>query len=761
MAPSYSDPEDLYQKLDQAGMTYKTLTDLNTIQGCLDLLHHGDVFISEEVSTFFQDGCRIHLLVWNISEVQHGVIQQKRSDLFALIDYLKTEKISYAVTELLHSHNQKLKLEHLQFLLDSTSIFEVLNTTQEPLAQKTLDFILDHRARQGSSEKVIRVAGSNDSTGLQVAGAYTEVENAVSIDDFFEGLKQGRGQVHGSFGTPFAFARGIYGVLSQVAQKYLSDISPSKAKLTRSVLERLVKGQNPIDFTWGERFSLAAEMIKSGQVFNLLFPRDGGIARILAKTVQDAALHSKIDQLIEETESREIRVYQIMNLLMNEFGRNLLAGFRIHQKKGRVLESLQSLGGLLPAYGVLAPYFFAFYHHHVDRKFLQQVSWEFTGKKMPELRNLKRAWFTDTLDDVNGVSRTIGSMARAAQRGDHSLTVITSRRNLPPDDYRIKNFEPLMEFEMPLYQSQMLSLPPVLEMIEYIHREQFTELIISTTGPVGYTALLAGKLLGIPMTGIYHTDFPKYTRILSGDDAMMEQWMWRCMDWFYGKMDLIYCNSDAYRKIWRERGIPAAQLEILPRGLDAALFHPRHRQNDFWKKRGASGAVLLYVGRVSKEKELMFLVEVMQELHRQKIEVSLAVVGDGPYLAEMQKSYPQGIYTGALQGDELAVAYASADLFVFPSTTDTFGNVVIEAMAAGLPTLVSDIGGPCELILKKEQGSICKARDLKAWVHAIQSWIQKLPDESERYRLADSIHQERNWDSAFEKFWNRSDFSVE
>ncbi len=189
------------------------------------------------------------------------------------------------------------------------------------------------------------------------------------------------------------------------------------------------------------------------------------------------------------------------------------------------------------------------------------------------------------------------------------------------------------------------------------------------------------------------------------------------MQWFYGQTDLLYVNSEFYRRCWIDRGIVPDKLRIFPRGLDTELFNPARREADFWKARGAKGAVMLYVGRVSKEKDLNFLAEIMPALRaRVTAPFTLAIVGEGPYRQELEALLPDAIFTGILTGRELGVAYASADLFVFPSTTDTYGNVVVEAMAAGLPVAVSDIGGPRELVKTSQMGRVLPARDAAAWV---------------------------------------------
>ncbi|MDR1191896.1 MAG: glycosyltransferase family 1 protein [Verrucomicrobiales bacterium] len=362
------------------------------------------------------------------------------------------------------------------------------------------------------------------------------------------------------------------------------------------------------------------------------------------------------------------------------------------------------------------------------------------------------AWFTDTLDDVNGVARTIRAMSGAATRAGKPLTVITCRGAIDLPGIRLENFSPLVDFKLPAYKAQTLTVPPARKILNYLRREKFTEVIISTPGPVGLAALLTAKLLGLRTVGIDHTDFPQYARFLTGS-AVLEGLAWRLMDWFYGAFDLVYVNSECYRRRWTRRGFDPQRLGILPRGLDTQLFDHRRREENFWRRRGADrGKVLLYVGRVSKEKELEFLAKIFHELSVSGAPIDLAIVGEGPYRAEMQKKIPRAIFTGPLGGGELGAAYASADLFLFPSTTDTFGNVVLEAAASGLPVFVSDIGGPKEL-LTPGMGQVLPAGNLPAWATAVRDWLQNPTARDTLTLTADQIRRERNWDTAFEKFW--------
>ena len=231
------------------------------------------------------------------------------------------------------------------------------------------------------------------------------------------------------------------------------------------------------------------------------------------------------------------------------------------------------------------------------------------------------------------------------------------------------------------------------------------------------------------------------------------------MHWFYSQLDIVYVNSEHYRRCWIERGIPAEKIKILPRGLDTSLFHPSRRTDAFREKFGARNGepVLLYVGRISKEKDLDVLVARLPKLRENHPATRLVFVGDGPYLKELRDALPDAVFTGYLSGGELARAFASADIFVFPSTTDTFGNVVLEAMASGLPAIVSDTGGPRELVKNGVTGYITHSRDIEDFTSATERLLAD-PTLRETMRSnARAAVQNRDWSEAFAKFWSASE----
>jgi glycosyltransferase involved in cell wall biosynthesis len=444
------------------------------------------------------------------------------------------------------------------------------------------------------------------------------------------------------------------------------------------------------------------------------------------------------------------------NMMASRLAYRLTMQFLQQLMEGRFLESIQMVGPVVPLVALLSPYLYAF--RTPPRERLREASMLLRGDLPRELRNTRRAWFTDTLDDVNGVSTTIQRMSGALAANGKAVEVMVSRKEVSVPGIPLKNFPPIGEFELPEYELQKLSFPPLLQIIDYLQAGNFTEVIISTPGPVGLAALAAAKVLGLPSTGIYHTDFPEYVRILT-EDGLMESLTWNYMHWFYAQLDTVYVNSEHYRGCWIDRGIAPGKLRILPRGLDTGLFHPGKRQDDFWKRRGLRDGELgvLYVGRVSREKNLDLFAAAMRRLLAAGVPVRPLVVGDGPYAGMMKELLPEGIYTGSLHAEELAAAYASADFFVFPSTTDTFGNVVIEAQASGLPVIVSDVGGPKDLVEDGGDGFITRGLDLDALTGAVKllasdAALRQRMGIASRARVA-----ERDWLRAARLFWEESE----
>jgi glycosyltransferase involved in cell wall biosynthesis len=772
---SYSDPRELHRQLLERGMDFVTITDHDTIEGCLQIADLPQSFISEQITTYFpQDPCKIHILAWGISEAQHKEIVAVRDNVYELQKYLAATQIAHAVAHPLYSINGQLAASHLERLILLFKHFEAVNGLRDALLSELAQNLFGSLTREKIDKLADRhnlvpthpepwqktfTGGSDDHGGKFIASACTETPPADSAEKFLAHVRAGTCSAQGNGGTPLALSHGFYNTVSCFIQdRFHEKLGPS-AIVLEQMFSRFMEGRDPTELTLTEKGRIFAQGVLSGKIFELVKPANVSMWKELSGYFQRPEVKAKLAEELNGVSEPERRTFLMANLVAEQLAFRLFKKFVLQISSGNMVESMQALTAIAPILIILTPYIYGFHSQAPSRKWLRKIFQELTGEIPSALQNRKRAWFTDTLEDVNGVATTIRKMAAAGAAAGKELIVVTSRSELNIDNIPIKNFRPIGEFELPEYELQKLSFPPILQMLDYIQRKKFSEIIISTPGPIGLTALLAAKMLNLQTSGIYHTDFPQYVRILT-EDSFLESAAWHYMHWFYGQLDTVFVSSEQYRQSWINRGFDPEKLKIFPRGLDTELFNPARRDPAFWEKYGAAtnGEVrLLYVGRISREKDLDVLANAYRRLREEGLSVQLFVVGHGPYSQALSETLPDAVFTGYLTGLELATAYASADVFAFPSTTDTFGNVIIEAQASGVPVVVSDSGGPKELVDDKTNGLVTKSHDVEDFTRAIRALIV---DPALRERMGDCARQsviDLSWPNAFRKFWSMTE----
>jgi glycosyltransferase involved in cell wall biosynthesis len=238
----------------------------------------------------------------------------------------------------------------------------------------------------------------------------------------------------------------------------------------------------------------------------------------------------------------------------------------------------------------------------------------------------------------------------------------------------------------------------------------------------------------------------------------MEEIMWKFSIWYYNQMDVVYVPSKATGIELENKGIKKEKIAFYPRGIDTERFHPSKRNGFFRNRFGMdpTDLKLLYVGRVSKEKNMPFLAKAFKHLVDVRPDIRLIVVGDGPYLSEMKTSLTglPATFTGFLSGEDLAQAYASSDLFIFPSTTDTFGNVVLEAQASGLPVIVTDKGGPKENLVPDKTGFVVSTETVDAFIKAVLKLANNPQLLKKMKRHAREYMENRSFEAAYIQLWD-------
>ncbi|MDY6832469.1 MAG: glycosyltransferase [Thermodesulfobacteriota bacterium] len=778
---SYVEPETVYRIAKQKGMRFVTITDHNTIAGSLEIAHLPDTFISEEITTYFPDnGCKIHVLAYDITESQHEDISRARSSIYDLAAYLKQQAITHVVAHPMFAVNDRLTADQFEQLLLMFSNFE-LNGTRDGFQNTILLDILTHLTPEqiGSLADKHNIhpagrtpwkkgltGGSDDHSGFHVARTFTLVEKEGGLADFLAAVDAGESRVCGTPYHPEMLAHTLYSIAYQFySNKFSLDRFRQKDRFVGFVYSVLGGPET------GDRTATTAAEATENQGPPLENRRPAGSRRRtvpgMEKTLSGFCLQTAREVLENLPEFKRIAAGETLSTgekvslchdFVNQAADEILARLcntAMEQiSSGNIFNLFQMIGAGGALYAMLAPYFISYNVFTKDRMFCKTISDRLRGAPLVRKR-VRVGHFTDTLHDINGVARTLRQQAETAALMNKEMILITCgpAENRPG----FKTFSPIDTFDVPEYSELKLYYPPLLQMIDYCFDQEINRIHIATPGPVGLAALAIARILQLPTYGTYHTSFPQYVRQMTAD-AGLEDMTWKYMVWFYSQMDIVFVPSRATGDELAGRGIAREKIRFYSRGIDTVSFHPAKR-NGFFKRRfnlADNRLKLLYAGRVSREKNLDQLVEIMRALVPVHPDICLVVVGDGPYLAEM-KSLADGlpiVFTGYLDGEDLSEAYAGSDLFVFPSDTDTFGNVVLEAQASGIPVIVTDKGGPAENMVPDETGFIVPAGDIAAFTEKISRLVEDPVLLARMKRNARAYMENRSFESAFESQWN-------
>jgi glycosyltransferase involved in cell wall biosynthesis len=747
---SFTEPLQIYHIARRRGMSLVTITDHNSIDGAIEIAHLPGTFISEEITAYFpEDGCKIHILAYDINESQHREIQKLRNNIYELTSWLNSQHICHALAHPLFSINGRLTVTHFEKLLLMFRIFEI-NGARNPEQNRFLQLILENLTPEDMNRlaefhdimpllsepwKKYLVAGSDDHSALTIAQTFTEVDGDASLDILLKGLCQGATKITCRPASPRTLAHNLYSIAFQF---YKNKLNLNGCVQENQLLRFLEKSLTPE----GEGhvrllprlYSLWRYRVRGRKAHQWSHP-------LLELLQQETLWFMKKNPHIHEKKSDKITcrpeknwfefVNQISNRTLCHFADPLMdqiAGADVFN----LFQTIGSAGGL---YALLAPYFVAFSLFSKDRRLTAEVASQFSpskdyGKKTSEIRV---AHFTDTFYEINGVALTLQQQVVAAAKNNQNLTILTCDIQPRPNQPGIENFTPIGIYELPEYPEQKIFYPPLLEMLNYCYEKGITHIHSATPGAIGLAALAIAHILKLPITATYHTAIPQYAQFLTGDNTIAEL-TWKYILWYYAQMDTIYVPSQATGNELVKKGLNVSKISLYPRGIDIQRFHPAKR-NGFLKHclKIENAVTLLYVGRISKEKNLPLLVDVFKRLVSKHNDLHLILVGDGPWRAEMQQALTRlpCTFTGYLKGNDLPAVYASSDLFVFPSNTDTFGNVVLEAQASGIPVIVSNQGGPHENIQPDKTGLVVTENSVEAWVKAIETLLEN-PEKRRR-----------------------------
>lgn len=330
---------------------------------------------------------------------------------------------------------------------------------------------------------------------------------------------------------------------------------------------------------------------------------------------------------------------------------------------------------------------------------------------------MRLAFFTDTfLPQTNGVARTLSRLTEHLHRRriEHLLfTPKSAPESSYPDPVR-----PIASIPFFLYPECRLALPGMSTIQKELTDFAPDLLHLATPFNIGLSGLRYARKQHLPHVASYHTHFDRYLEYYRMKKII--PLYWKYMKWFHRSCDAVFAPSGETITSLHTEGFRG--LRLWSRGVDCAMYSPEKRSEALRERYGShESLLLLYVGRIAPEKDLATLLLAMQQLPDSiRSGVQLLIVGDGPLLPELIAQAPGNVtFTGAKHGEELAELYASADLFVFPSCTETFGNVVLEAMASGLPVIAADAGGTKELVAPGISGILFDPRNPAAMARVI------------------------------------------
>lgn len=368
---------------------------------------------------------------------------------------------------------------------------------------------------------------------------------------------------------------------------------------------------------------------------------------------------------------------------------------------------------------------------------------------------MKVALFTDTfLPDINGVARTLGRWVKYLEAHDVSCKVFApeSAEN-GGSGYSSSMVERFYSIPFLLYPECKLAIPNPIQLNRTLLEFAPDLIHVATPFNLGLYGLHCAKKHKIPIVASYHTHFDQYLHYYK--IQWMEAMLWKYMMWFHQTCRRIYVPSLSALRYLEKKGL--CNLEIWSRGVDVSRFHPNVDRPRVLARYGADPAkfTLLYVGRLAPEKSVDVLLAAFDRLPGAvRGRMQLIVAGDGPLFKEFAErcgGRPDLMFPGFVTGNALSELYAAADLFVFPSATETFGNVVLEAMASATAVVGAAAGGVQDMVRHGQNGWLCPPGDADAFAQAVVTLFERpmlrqtLAQGGRKY----SLHQ--SWERIFER----------
>lgn len=356
--------------------------------------------------------------------------------------------------------------------------------------------------------------------------------------------------------------------------------------------------------------------------------------------------------------------------------------------------------------------------------------------------------------EINGVANTLGRLCDGLRARGHRVELVRPRQGDDPQRSEDDGLLLCRGWPLPGYPGLQWGQSSMHKLLRRWTRQRPDVLYIATEGPLGLSALRAARRLGIAVVSGFHTNFQQYTNQYGL--GLLTRLLTHYLRWFHNRSALTLVPSVSQRLELERRHFD--RLALLSRGVDSQLFHPTKRLNALRAQWGLSeqDIAVIHVGRLAPEKNLGLLKRCFGKLasaYPQR-NLKMIIVGDGPQRVALEKELPDAIFCGSQRGEALAAHYASGDLFLFPSMTETFGNVVLEALASGLGVVAYDQAAAAQHIRHGYNGVLAMPGDEEAFCDAAQ-WLLEEDETLRCIRLNARQHASRQgWAAIIEQFEN-------
>jgi glycosyltransferase involved in cell wall biosynthesis/predicted metal-dependent phosphoesterase TrpH len=699
-------PQEVYELAKRRGMDFVTITDHDTIAGVLEIADRPDVFISEELTASFRgEPQAVHVLCYGISAEDHGWLQANRDDVELCAAYMQERDILCALAHPYYTVGAPLTARHHRRLAQLFEIWEVRNGARSrELNRPAATYVA---TLDGTG-----IGGSDDHAGVDIGRTWTEVPAARTAAEFLDAIRAGSVTARGDQGSA---AKWAHAAIALAARALGSGEAPSGTPHPAVVMRMVTR-------------LLAEADSRHGAVGSDLRPQDARCllqAWLAAVELDHLDARGLIDYMQAEGFShvdlyrRARRVHERKLRLAVEHG--------VRAARGEVTLTAAAVG-VFDSCMAAIPYAPA-------TAFLEREHAKLDGRR-EDGETPRVGIVADGIGSTHGVTRVIEEIRQRGVTGFEIEILGTD----PGVDRRLSA---VAELDVPYYPGLRIGVPSLSAAVQTLAEGAFDVIHACSPGPVGIAGALVSRGMGIPLVGSYHTELAAYAGLRAGEQRIADAVAWG-VGAFYRACDLVLSPSPASDAALAQIGVRADRIARWDRGVDCARFDPQLRD-----RTSLPGAfTVLYAGRVTREKGVELLADAFLQARERNPGLHLVLAGGGPEQELVRERVGEAAtFLGWLEGERLARAYASADLLLFPSRTDTFGQVILEAQASGLAVVAVAAGGPLSLIEHRVSGLLCQPE-----AAALADAIIELADSALlRQRLARAGLQaarQRTWEQA-------------